>query len=212
MRLENLDEAGRICYFVIMQIIMNMLSGITGIYMILIFILIMLTWFSGAQYGRPMEILSRITDGYLRWFRRFPGLQVGFLDLSPIVAMAVLSLAHNLFATLARYGHISLGMILGMLLSSLWSAGSFILGFCIIILVLRLIAYLTNQNIVSSFWGIINTISQPILYRMNRLVFRGRLVHYRTGLLTAIGVLAALMIGMQLLVAAAVSLLLQSRI
>lgn len=177
--------------------------------MILIFIRIMLTWFSGAQYGRPMEILSSITDIYLRWFQRFPGLQVGFLDLSPIVAIAVLSLVHNLFATLARYGRISLGMILGMLLASLWSAGSFILGFCIVILVLRLIAYLTNRNIVSSFWGIINTISQPILYRINRLVFRGRLVHYRTGLLTGIGILVALMIGMKFLVAVAVSFLLQ---
>ncbi|MDR3115014.1 MAG: YggT family protein [Treponema sp.] len=192
-----------------MYIIMNILSGITGIYMILIFIRIMLTWFSGAQYGRPMEILSSITDVYLHWFRRFPGLRVGFLDLSPIVAMAVLSLVHNLFATLGRRGYISLGMILGMLLSSLWSAGSFILGFCIVILILRLIAYLTNRNIVSSFWGIIHAISQPILYRMNRFLFRNRLVHYRTGLLTAIGVLAALLIGMQFLVAIAISLLLR---
>jgi YggT family protein len=192
-----------------MYVIMNILSSITGIYMILIFIRIMLTWFSGAHYGRPMELLSRITDPYIRWFRRFSVLQVGFLDLSPIVAMAVLSLVQNLFSTLARYGRIRIGMILGMLLSSLGAAGSFIVGFCIVILVLRLIAYLTNRNIVSLFWGVINTISQPILYRMNRLLFQGRLVHYRTGLLTAIGVLAALLIGMKFLVAAAVSLLLQ---
>jgi YggT family protein len=188
---------------------MNTLSSIIGIYMILIFIRIMLTWFSGAQYGKPMELLSRITDPYLRWFRRFSVLQVGFLDLSPIVAMAVLSLVQTIFSTIARYGRIRLGMILGTLLSSLEAAVSFIVGFCIVILVLRLIAYLTNRNIVSLFWGVINTISQPILYRMNRLLFKGRLVHYRTGLLAAIGVLVVLMIGMKFLVAVAVSLLLQ---
>ncbi|MDR2397282.1 MAG: YggT family protein, partial [Spirochaetaceae bacterium] len=66
------------------------------------------------------------------------------------------------------------------------------------------IAYLTNRNIVGSFWGIINTLSQPILYRMNRLLFRRRLVHYRTGLLTAIGLLAAVMIALHFLLTAAV--------
>ncbi|MDR1955384.1 MAG: YggT family protein [Treponema sp.] len=191
---------------------MNILSGVTGLYLILIAIRIMLTWFSGAQYGRPLELLSGITDPYLRWFRRFSWLRAGFLDLSPILAMAVLSLVHNLFSILARYGRIRLGMILGMVLSSLWSAVSFILGFCIVVLVLRLIAYLTNRNIVGSFWGIIHTLSQPILYRIHRILFRGRLVHYRTGILSAIGVLVVLMLGLQFLVALGVSWLTGLRI
>jgi YggT family protein len=186
---------------------MNMLSSIIGIYWILILIRIVLTWFPGAHYGRPMELLCSITDIYLRWFRRFAWLRIGLLDLSPLAALAVLSLAQTFCATLAWYGAIRLGMILGMLLSSLWSAVSLLLGICIVILVLRFIAYVTNRNIHGSFWGIIHTISQPILYRMNRLWFRGRLVHYRTGILTAIGVLGALMIGMKFLVATVVSLL-----
>jgi YggT family protein len=154
-----------------------------------------------------MELLCGITDVYLQWFRRFPWLRVGVLDFSPLLALAVLSLAQTLFASLAWYGSIRLGMILGMILSYLWSAVSFLLGIGIVILILRFIAYLTNQNILTSFWGIIHTLSQPILYRTNRLLFRGKLVHYRTGILSAIGVLGALMIALRFLVATAVSLL-----
>ena len=186
---------------------MNILAGFTSLYILLIFIRILLTWFSGANYGRPMEILSRITDPYLDWFRRFPGLRGGIVDLSPIVAMAVLSVANNIFTTLARFGVIHIGGITAMVLASLWSAVSFILGFFIVVLILRLIAYLTNQNIYGSFWRIIDTISQPVLYRINRFFFRRRLVNYRAVILLSIGTLLGLMIGMGFLIRLAVSLL-----
>lgn len=178
-----------------MRLLMNILSALTGLYMLLIFIRIMLTWFSGANYGRPLEILSGITDPYLDWFRRFPALRAGFLDLSPIVAMAVLSLVNQVFSTLAQYGAIRLGIILAMVLSALWSAASFILGFFLVVLGLRLIGYLTSRDVYNStFWRIVDTISQPVLYRIKRVLFQRRLVHYLTGIIASMGVLLALIL------------------
>jgi YggT family protein len=165
--------------------------------MFLIFVRIILTWFSGVSYRRAIEILSSLTDPYLNWFRRFSFLRVGFIDLSPIAAMMVLSVVNNILFTLSRYGGISLGIVLAMLLSALWSALSFILGFFIIILGLRLFAFLTNQNIYISLWRIVDTISQPVLYRINRIIFRRRLVKYLTGLLTSLAVLVVLMLVMR---------------
>jgi YggT family protein len=167
---------------------MNLLAGLTGLYSILIFIRVMLTWFSGARFGRAAEILGSITDPYLGWWRRFP-LRAGFLDLSPIAAMAALSLAQNLFSTIARYGSVTLGIILAITLSSLWSAAGFILGFFILILILRLAAYLTSRNIYSPFWKIIETISRPILYRISRIIFGKRLVNFLTSLILSILIL-----------------------
>jgi YggT family protein len=178
-----------------MRFVMNLLAGLTGFYTLLIFIRIMLTWFSGVRYGKPVEILCRVTDPYLNFWRGIPGLQAGFLDLSPIAGMAVLSLAQNIFSTAANYGRISLGIILAITLSALWSAVSFILGFFIVILVLRFIAYMTNRNIYGAFWHIIDTISQPLLYRINRIIFGKRLVNYLAGIITAILVLLALRVG-----------------
>jgi YggT family protein len=180
----------------LIRTIMNILGGLTGVYSLLIFVRILLTWFSGAQYGKPYDILRGITDPYLNWFRRFPFLQTPVFDLSPIAALAVLSLVNNIFTTIGRYGRITLGIILALVLSALWSAASFILGFFILILVLRLFAYLTNRNIYGTFWRIVDIISQPVLYRINRIIFRNRLVNYLTGILCALGLLLILRIGL----------------
>jgi YggT family protein len=173
---------------------MNILGGLTGLYMILITIRILLTWFRGGVYGRPYEILQNITDPYLNWFRRFSFLQTGMFDLSPVAALAVLSVLNQIFNTVASFGRISLGIILALLLSAFWSAVSFILGFFIIVLILRFIAYLTNRDVYHSFWRIIDVISQPVLYRINRLIFRNRLVNYLTGIISALVLLLALRI------------------
>jgi YggT family protein len=179
-----------------LRIMMNVLGGITGVYTLIIFIRILLTWFSGARYGKPYDILCALTDPYLNWFRRFPFLQTRVFDLSPIAALAVLSLVNNIFTTIGRYGRITLGIVLALVLSALWSAASFVLGFFILILVLRLFAYLTNRNTYGTFWRIVDVISQPVLYRINRIVFRNRLVNYLTGILSSLGVLLILRIGL----------------
>jgi YggT family protein len=174
---------------------MNLLAGLAGFYSLLVLIRVMLAWFSGVRYGRPVELLARITDPYLDWWHRAFGLRAGYFDLSPIAAMAALSLARSIFSTIAHYGRISVGIILAIVLSALWSALSFILGFCIVLLVLRFIAYMTGRGVHGTFWQIINTISQPILYRVNRIIFGKRLVNYMTGIIAAITVLAVVRIG-----------------
>ena len=179
----------------IMRTIMNLLANLAGLYSLLIFIRVVLTWFSRADYGKPVALLTRVTDPYLSWWRRVPGLRLGFLDLSPIAAMAALSIVQTVFSTIARYGRISLGIILAISLSALWSAASFILGFCIIILIIRFFAYMTNRNITGNFWQIIDTISRPLLYRIQRIIFRDRLVNYMTNIIVSIAALTVIWIG-----------------
>jgi YggT family protein len=185
-----------------MNILCRLLGAITSLYMILIFIRILLTWFSGpaGRYGRASGLLSGITDPYLNWFRRFRFLRVANLDLSPIAALAILSVANNIFLTVAHFGTITLGSILSMLCAILWSAVSFILSFFIIIVALRLIAYLAGWDVYHGFWRIIDQVSQPILYRINRLLFGRRLVRYMTGILSSLGLLLVLRVGLDLLV------------
>jgi YggT family protein len=180
--------------------IMSVLGGITSFYMLLLFIRVMLSWFSGAHYGRAGALLIRATDPYLNWFRRLSFLRIANMDLSPIAGMAILAVVNNIFLTLARYGRITLGIILSMLCSVLWSVASFVLIFFIIILALRLAAYLTNRDVYHGFWRVIDQVSAPILYRMNRLVFGKRLVRYMTGIIASLGVLLILRIGLGFLV------------
>jgi YggT family protein len=183
-----------------MRFIMNVIGSLAGLYMLLIFIRVMLSWFNTASLGRPAEVLAQVTDPYLNWWRRIPVLRTGFIDLSPIAAMAALSLVQTACGIAARYGRLTVGILLAVIVQALWSVLSFVLGFFIVILILRLIAYLSNQNIYSTFWRIVDSISQPVLYRITRIFYRRRLINYLAGILFSLGILAALEIGGCLLV------------
>ena len=169
-----------------MRTLMVLLANITGLYSLLIIIRVMLTWFNRGGYGKPVMYLTRVTDPYLSWWRRFPILRLGFLDLSPIAAMAALSVIQTVFSMLASHGRISLGAILAIAISALWSAASFILGFCIVILIIRFIGYMTNRDITGSFWQIIDTISRPLLYRIQSLILKNRESTLMTNLVVSI--------------------------
>ena len=177
----------------VMNVFFGILLAIIGIYSFLIFIRIIISWFGGSIAGKPVELLFRITDPYLNWWRNHFNLRIGFLDLSPIAGIAFLSLLQSILNSLSRFNRISLGNILAIVLLSAWSVASFILGFCLIIIVLRLIAYLTNRDVYNSpFWSIINSIGEPLLYRTNRFIFGNRLHSYLKGIILSLLLLVAI--------------------
>jgi len=180
--------------------LIRFLNFIVNIYMMIIFFRIILTWFTWMQNSRIQEILAGITDPYLDWFRRFTFLRIGFLDLSPVAALCVLSLFSRVLTTIMYYGQITIGIVLALILQAVWGAISFLIGFVIIILILRLIAFLSRLNTSSTFWRIIDTISQPILYRINRIIFRDRIANYMTSLIVSISSLALIYLGLRILV------------
>ena len=156
----------------------GLMGSLVSIYMIIVFFRIILTWFPGMGQNKVTEIVAKITDPYLDWFRR-PGIfRLGNLDLSVLVALGVLSLVNRALVTLAFYGTISIGIILGMILEAIWGAASFIIIFMMVVLVLRLIAHLTSRDSYSTIWRVVETISHPVIYRINRFILRDRIINY----------------------------------
>ena len=176
------------------RLIFSLLAAFLGIYSLFVIIRIIFTWFSGVQYSKPAAFLSRVTDPYLNWWRRNFRLRAGVLDLSPLAGMAALSVAQVICSTIAREGRIGAGIILALCVSALFSIVSFILGFCFIVLVLRLIAWFSNSNMYSPFWQVIDTISRPLMYRLNRIIFGRKIVNFLTGIIVPIITLSVLMI------------------
>jgi len=179
--------------------LLGILSLLLNIYILIIFVRIILTWFPGFGNSGIINVLAGITDPYLNWFRRFSFLRLGLLDLSPILALGVLSLFNRILAMLASYGRISIGIVLALALQAVWGAVSFIIGFLILVLILRLIAFLLRQNGSNFFWNVIETISQPVLYRINRIFFRNRIVKLLTALLVSIIGLAIIYMALRFL-------------
>jgi YggT family protein len=173
---------------------MSVLAGITGVYTILIFIRLLLTWFPGAGFGKPYLFLCSICDPYLHWFRRFNFPKNSPIDFTPIIALTVLSLLQNIFRSWGMMGRISLAAVLVMFLAAVWSILSWILGFFIVILILRLIVYLGNFNIYSPVWRFVDYIAQPVMYRIGRILFPSRIVNYLFRIIISIAVLALIFV------------------
>ena len=85
------------------------LRTLLTIYIVIIFIRILMSWFTRIPYNRYLDAVLRfvteVTDPYLNLFRRFiPPVRLGpgALDLSPIVAVLVLSVVGGIVTRLIQ--------------------------------------------------------------------------------------------------------------
>ena len=90
--------------FVVGQLFSSLALLFGMIFKILYFLLvirIVLSWFVTDVFSEPMLTLYRITDVILAPFRKLP-LQIGMIDLSPILAFLVLSFLDNFVVGILR--------------------------------------------------------------------------------------------------------------
>lgn len=174
------------------SIIARVLSAIVSIYSILCFLRILVSWVPTFDLGRPGELLCAATDPFLDFFSRYIPLHTGDFDFSPILALAALSVLNNILTALAFSGTISLGYILGMLLSAAWSAVAFFISFLAVSALVRIIAYAARLNSMHPLWMVLDSMLNPVLFRINRLIYRNRIVNYLQSLVTGFAVLILL--------------------
>jgi YggT family protein len=179
----------------IMNSIFGFLATLAGIYSILLFIRIIISWFGSFDQNKPVEILCRVTDPYLGWWRKNLPIRIGILDFSVVAAIVFLAVIQRILISIASSQGISLGSILAIVLLALWNIVSFILGFCLVIIFLRLIAYLTNRDIYSPFWQMVDSISKPVLYRLNRIIFGNKIAGFLKGIIMSSILLVMIWIG-----------------
>jgi YggT family protein len=179
----------------IMRLIFGILAAATGIYSLIIFIRIIFSWFGNMVSGKPVEIINKITDPYLDWWRQRLHISIGVFDFSIIVAIVFLSFIQNVFHILSVSERITLGFLLAQILLSLWNIISFIIVFFIIVIIIRWIGYLANSNIYSPFWSVVDSISQPLLYRMNRIFFGKKIGGFLKGILLSLLSLVVILVG-----------------
>ena len=175
--------------------IMKMLSAILSIYTLIIIVRIMMSWFHGPGGGdRTLGFLSRITDPYLDYFRRFPFLRIGNLDFSPVAALIVLSVAGNILNSVAAFGRVTLGLVLALIVAALWSAAAFFLGLFLVLIVIRALGLILRINSASPFWRTLDMMLNPVLFPITDKVLGGRRGSYMSGLFTGGAVLLAMRI------------------
>lgn len=184
----------------LISILARILSVITSLYMILCAIRVFMSWAPGLQLGRLDYYLARIVDPYLSIFSRMTLFRTRQFDFSPIIALAVLSVANNLFSTLALTGRLTLGFAVSLILGAAWSAVSFVLSFLTACVLIRIVVYLLKFNSVHPVWMVVDSIINPVLFQINKLIYRGRVVDYLQGLITGFLVLLLFRAGLGALI------------
>lgn len=179
-----------------MQEIFRFISALISIYMVIILIRILLTWFRGVSLGRAEEVLASITDPYLNWFRRNVPLRFGALDFSAVLGILALGLLNNIATQLAYAGTITFGFVLAMLVSAVWSVVSFFLTFFLVIAIVRLVGILAKLDEAGSLWQVLEQLLNPMIQIVIRPFLRGNFTSYRDSLLIVSGaLLGAIILG-----------------
>jgi YggT family protein len=181
---------------VILFTIARVLSAAVIVYIFLCTARVLMSWLPGLDTGRGGEALARVVDPYLDFFRRFKVFSSGAFDFSPIAALALLAVVNELLMTIAySMGSLSVGLVLGLLVDAAWSAIAFIVSFFAVCAVARMVAYAARWNSLHPLWRVIDSMLNPVLYRINHFIYRGRIVNYLQGLITGFVILLLLRVG-----------------
>lgn len=173
----------------ILSVIARILGAATSLYMLLVAIRVFMSWAPGLTIGKAGNLLSSIVDPYLGLFSRMSLFRTERFDFSPIAALAVLSVANNMFSTLALTGKVTFGFFLSLILGAGWSAVSFVFSFVAVCALIRIVVFLARWNSLHPVWVVLDAILNPLLCRINKIIYRNRAVDYLQGLITGFLVL-----------------------
>lgn len=168
-----------------MQIFASTLSFFISLYSLLIIIRILFSWVSLSQdqFGEFYRILQMVTDPFLNIFRSLPGLRRGSIDFSPLAALVTLGIISSILSTAARQGRISIGIILGIILQSIWSVAAFFLMIFIILLAVRLFMEYSGSPGTSQYTPIIDNLVKWPIELAQSLFFSNSTISIRKGIL-----------------------------
>ena len=171
------------------------LAAAVSIYSLLCVIRIILTWIPGLSYSPFGRFLSSVCDPFLNLFSGIRWLRFGAIDFSPIVALAILSMASFVLENLSRGGQISFALILALIIQMAWSVVAAIIFFLIIVVAIRLIVAWMGGDKKSSIWYQIDSSLSPFVYSITKLFSGGKPVAYKNALVLALIVLIILHFG-----------------
>ena len=193
----------------VFQGIMRFLSAVISVYSLVIVLRILLTWFQGARTGRAMEILHKVTEPYLAWFRRFGFLHIGSMDFSPIMALIVLSVAGSVAARLGAALTVTFGLVLAIFIAQIAQSAGFFVGLFLVLALIRAVGSMSRIDTSGQFWTVLDQLLEPVVIGSVNYFARGKFVSYRNSLLFFAGGMAAVLILGRYVIALLVSLVLR---
>ncbi|MFA6938550.1 MAG: YggT family protein [Treponema sp.] len=192
----------------VVSTIFRVLSALVSIYTLLCFIRIILTWIPGLSYTKFGQFLAKVCDPYLNLFRKIRWLIIGSFDFSPAVGLCILGAVSTLFANFSHTGKFSLGSVLSMVLSLVWSIFSSLIVFFIILLLIRWIMILVSKkNYSGPIFDQIDRSISPFVYKIASTFNKSQNMSYKTALILSAVILVLILIASSLIINFLASLL-----
>ena len=171
------------------MLVLRVLNGLLIVYLMILSIRIILTWFKGSFQGKAGELLKQATDPYLEIFSRITFLKQGMFDFTPLAGILVLVVALDLVNVLLVYERITIGLLLASIISALWGGLSFILLLFLVLGVVQIVSTLFSRNSESPLLRMIKLMFQPIIDLVARLLRPRRELSYNQYLYITLGLI-----------------------
>ena len=172
-----------------MPIVLTTIYVILLAYVFILMIRIVLGWFAPEALGKAGDLLTAVTDPYLKVFARIRFLRGNLFDFSPIAAILVLVVALDLVSRLRDYMRITLGFFLASVTSAAWSGFKFLFVFFLLVGIIRTIPLVFRSTAGAGLWRVVDMIMQPVVAWVMRVFRLGRRSGYTQHLLLTIGLL-----------------------
>jgi len=176
-----------------LQTVLQVVSAVIFVYTLLLALRIILTWFRGANFGKPWDYLCRITDPYLNIFRGIRFLRMGMFDFTPLAGILVLVILQGIVNQLS-YRTISLSNVLGIIILAVWRSGVWIVIFFIILAAVRTLGYFIARDQSSPLWKTMDVMLGPVTGAVSRMLRRD-LEFIQALLITLAGLLIIAIVG-----------------
>ncbi len=150
--------------------IWRFLTGAIYVYMILLVLRILLSWIRGSVFGKPWELLVRVTDPYLSLFSRIRFLRQGMFDFTPIAAILTLVVALNVIQSIQRFGTITVGRFLGIVTGAVWSGLAFLLVLFLILSIVRAIVLAVRPGQETQITSAVGMMVEPVVSLVRRIL------------------------------------------
>jgi YggT family protein len=161
-----------------MQAVLLIASGVISCYVFIIIFRILVSWFTGAHYGKIWDVLIHITEPYLKIFRYVRFLRKGAMDFSPILAILVLQVAAFILSYIAATPVISVVTIIAAIALAVWRTIFSIFVFFGLLVILRIASILFLKRPAVHFLYTIDSIIEPLTAIVSRGILRGKNISY----------------------------------
>ena len=148
---------------------LEVLAFVFSLYTMLIVVDIILKWIFSGPKGRGTRMISQLTDPFLNFFRKFRISRIGYIDLSPLLAVLTLSIINQILGRIRELGSITLWAVIAIIISSVWNVIMTLLLAVLVVAAVRYIFLMFTTNKMNSFINSCDVFFIPLSSRIASL-------------------------------------------